>query len=150
MLDFFLGKKKTITHPILGKITSDRIRGKDKTKIYSWSTTVSLEPKAEETSIFLEGNESGPFANHLNFASQLIENWKTKFISKLEVEIAKGDCGKIEKHLNWKQDFYLAAIYSMNGKSLDFEVSLESINSSTTDVIGVFYRNGIITTIEEY
>ncbi|MCL5244276.1 hypothetical protein M4I21_00540 [Cellulophaga sp. 20_2_10] len=150
MFDFLLGKKKTITHPILGKLTSDRIRGKDKTKIYSWSTTVVLEPKAEKTSIFLEGNESGPFANHLNFASQLVENWKSEFISKLALELAKGDCGKIEKNLNWKEDFYLAAIYPMNGKSLDFEVSLESIDSSTSNVIGIFYKNDIITSIEEY
>ncbi|AUC77049.1 MULTISPECIES: hypothetical protein [unclassified Olleya] len=150
IIDYIFGTKKTFNHPILGTLTSERIKGNNKTKNYSWQTTVLLKGNTEETYIILEGNTSSPFSNHLTAISQLIENWDNDYLPKIENKINDNGLNKIEKYSNWKTDFYLAAIYPISDKNETFELTLEPLDKEKDDHISIVLKNKVITKIEKY
>ena len=150
IIDSLFGKKRTYNHPIIGILKSQRIKGNNLTKNYTWRGNIKLNNTLLVTTIILEGNNSSPFANHLNFISQLIQNWEREYLPKIENEINKIGINKIEKYSNWKNDFHLSAIYPMNEKSNEFELTLEPINTDLTDSIGIEIKNNIITKVEKY
>ena len=150
IIDSLFGKKKTFNHPVIGVLKSERIRGNNHTKNYTWYGNRILNNNPLKTTIILEGNNSSPFANHLNFISQLIENWESEYLPKIESEIKKSEIDKIEKYSNWKNDFYLSAIYPMNDKSIAFELTLAPLDNDEIDSIGIEIKNNIITKINKY
>ena len=150
IIDSLFGKKKTFKHPIIGVLKSQRIRGVNHTKSYTWHGNIFLKNQLLETTIILEGNNTSPFPNHLDFISQLVSNWENEYLPKIENKINDTGIDNIGKYSNWKNDFYLSAIYPMNNKSSEFELTLEPIDKMKTDSIGIEIKNNIITKIEKY
>ncbi|MDF4203996.1 hypothetical protein PXD56_13570 [Maribacter sp. SA7] len=74
IVDLLFGKKKTFNHPTLGILKSDRIKGNNQTKTYTWRGSIVMGTNTIETLMYLEGNYSAPFSNHTDFVSQLLEN----------------------------------------------------------------------------
>ncbi|MAB48772.1 MAG: hypothetical protein CMC05_09090 [Flavobacteriaceae bacterium] len=150
IIDSLFGKKKTFNHPIIGILKSQRIKGNNHAKSYTWYGNIFLNNKSLETTIILEGSNSSPFPNHLNFISQLMNNWESEYLPKIENKINEIGINKIGKYSNWKNDFYLSAIYPMNDKNSEFELTLEPLDKQKTDSIGIEIKNNIITKIEKY
>jgi len=150
LINALFGSKNTFNHPVIGVLKSERIKGNNQTKTYSWYGQIKLNNKLFETTIILEGNHSSPFPNHLNFICQIIESWKSEYIPKIETEIIKKGINKIPAYSNWKNEFYLSAIYARNNKSSEFELTLEPLNRDEIDSIGVEIKNNIITKVEKY
>jgi hypothetical protein len=150
LIDSLFGKKRTFNHPIIGILKSQRIKGNNLIKNYTWYGNIILNNNSQETTIILEGNNSSPFPNHLDFISLLIENWNNEYLPKIENKINENGINKIEKYSNWKNNFYLSAIYPLNNKSSDFELTLEPLDNEKTDFIGIEIKNNIITRIEKY
>ena len=148
--DLLFGKKKTFNHPKIGAFKSDRIKGNNSTKAYTWLGETSIGNNTTKTIIFLEGNNKSPYSKHLDFISELMENWEREYLPNIESEIIKNGIDKVEPFSNWKNDLYLAAIYSTNKKSSDFELNLESIDDEKSDTIGIDVKNGIISKVEIY
>ena len=148
--DLLFGKKKTFDHPILGTLKSDRIKGNNQTKTYTWRGSILIGNNTIETLFYLEGNNAAPFSNHIDFVCQLAENWDSEHLPNIEEKINKKGIDKVEPFSNWKNDLYLAAIYSTNKKSSDFELTLEPIDSENLDSIGIDVKNGMITNVEIY
>ncbi|WP_405397820.1 hypothetical protein [Maribacter sp. Asnod2-G09] len=148
--DLLFGKKKTFNHPILGTLKSDRIKGNNQTKTYTWRGSILIGNNTIETLFYLEGNNAAPFSNHIDFVCQLAENWDSEHLSNIEEKINKKGIDKVEPFSNWKNDLYLAAIYATNKKNTDFELTLEPVDSENLDSIGIDVKNGIITKVEIY
>jgi len=140
----------TFNHPVLGILKSQRIKGNNHTKNYTWYGNIILNNKSLKTTIILEGNNLSPFTNHLNFISQLIQNWESEYLPKIENKINENGIDKIKKYSNWKNDFYLSAIYLMNNKNSEFELTLEPLDNKKTDAIGIEIKNNIIIKVEKY
>ena len=149
-MDLLFGKKKTFNHPIIGILESQRIKGDNNTKSYTWYGSIIVGNKPHETTIILEGNNSSPSSNHLDFVSQLIENWESEYLPKIETEINDSGLNKIEIFSNCRNHLYLSAIYPMNGKSAEFELTLEPLDEEKTDAISVEIKNNIITKVEKH
>ena len=49
ILDLLFGKKKTIKHPVLGDLESQRIKGNNNTKTYAWYGSIALSNYKEKT-----------------------------------------------------------------------------------------------------
>ena len=150
LIDSLFGKKKTFKHPIIGVLKSQRVKGNNHTKSYTWYGSVFLNDKALKTTIILEGNNLSPFPNHLIFISQIVKHWESDYLLKIESKIKENGIDNIEKYSNWKNEFYLSAIYPLNGKNSDFELTLAPLNNKKTNSIGIEIKNNIITKIEKY
>ncbi|WP_299799289.1 hypothetical protein [uncultured Maribacter sp.] len=148
--DLLFGKKKTFNHPILGTLKSDRIKGNNQTKTYTWRGSIIIGNNTIETLFYLEGNYAAPFNNHIDFVCQLAENWNSEHLPNIEEKINKKGIDKVEPLSNWKKDLYLAAIYAANKKNTDFELTLEPIDSENLDSIGIDVKNGIISKVKIY
>ena len=148
--DLLFGKKKTFNHPILGTLKSDRIKGNNQIKTYTWRGSILIGNNTIETLFYLEGNYATPFNNHIDFVCQLAENWDSELLPNIEEIINKKGIDKVEPFSNWKKDLYLAAIYAANKKNTDFELTLEPIHSENLDSIGIDVKNGMITNVEIY
>jgi hypothetical protein len=79
-----------------------------------------------------------------------MNNWESEYLPKIENKINEIGINKIGKYSNWKNDFYLSAIYPMNDKNSEFELTLEPLDKQKTDSIGIEIKNNIITKIEKY
>ncbi|SIR18039.1 hypothetical protein [Maribacter ulvicola] len=150
ILDILLGKKKTINHPILGDLTSQRIKGNNKTKTYSWYGEIKLDKKHEKTSLFLDGNNSEPNSAQINGIVELMNGWETKHIQTIEHKIRSKKLNLNNNYNNWKSEFYvgmISPIYS-NHKKLEFEVTLEPINNQQEGFLSITYKDNEITELE--
>ncbi|MEP2280952.1 hypothetical protein [Maribacter sp.] len=150
IVDLLFGKKKTFNHAKLGILKSDRIKGNNQTKTYTWRGSILMGTNTTDTLMYLEGNNSAPFSNHTDFVSQLVENWESTYLPDIEEEIRKKRIDQVEGFSNWKNDFYLAAIYAKNKKNTDFEITLEHEDGKNLDTIGIDVKNGIIANVEIY
>ena len=150
LINTLFGTKKTFKHPVIGMLKSERIKGNKHTKSYSWYGNIILSNQKNKTTIILEGNNLSPFTNHLNFISELIQNWESEYVPKIETHINKNGINKIPKYSNWKNNFYLSAIYPLNNKSTAFELTLEPFDDKQTNTIGIEIKNNIITKVETY
>ena len=150
LIDLIFGKKKTIKHPTLGVFQSERIKGNNQTKHYTWYGKLNLDNKAPETTVILEGNNAGPFTNHLNFISQLKVHWLSKYLPEIDKKITEKGIDKGEEYANWKKTFYLSAIYAANDKSPEFELTLDPLDKQKINSIGIVFKNNIISEIEKY
>ncbi|WP_291962845.1 hypothetical protein [Maribacter sp.] len=150
IISLLLGKKKTINHPKLGIIKSDRIRGNNLTKTYTWRGGIIIGNNTIKTQFYLKGKSSSPLSNQIDFVCQLVENWDKQFLPKIEEEIVQEKINTIKAFSNWRNDFYLAAIYARNDKSSDFELTLEPKNENITDTMGIEVKNGLITKVSVY
>ena len=148
IIDLFFGSEKTYNHPIIGALKSQRIKGQNLTRNYTWYGDVVLNGKSQETTIILEGDSYRPYTIHLDFISQLIQNWSTFYIPKIENKIEKIGIRKIEKYSNWKNDFYLSAVYPLSDKSSDFELILEPLDKYKTNSIAIEIKNNIVAKVE--
>lgn len=147
IIDTLFGKKKTFNHPVIGILKSQRVKGNDRTKDYSWYGSVILNNKTQETAIILEGNNTSPFSNHLAFISQLIQNWQSDYFPKIETKINETKINKNGEYGNWKKDYYIATVYPINGKSTEFELILEPLDVAKTDAVGIEIKNNSITKV---
>ncbi|GAL80517.1 hypothetical protein JCM19274_807 [Algibacter lectus] len=77
-------------------------------------------------------------------------NWENEYLPKIENKINASGIDNIAKYSNWKNEFYLSAIYPMHDKSSEFELTLEPIDKKKTDSLGIEIKNNIITKIEKY
>ena len=145
IIESLFGKKKTFNHPVIGALESQRIKGNDHTKIYTWYGSIILGNKPLQTTIILEGNNLSPSANHLNFVSSLVENWESGYLPKIQNLISENRIDKIGKYSNWRSDFYLSAIYPLNNQSSEFELTLEPLDDEKTYAIGIEIINNNIT-----
>jgi|GEM_PF-5979369 len=144
IIDLLFGSKKTYNHPIIGALRSQRIKGQNLTRNYTWYGNVVLNGKSQETTIILEGDSYRPYTIHLDFISQLIQNWSTFYLPKIENKFKEIEILKIKKYFNWKNDFYLSAIYPLSDKSSDFELILEPFDKYKTNSIAIEVKNDIV------
>ncbi|ADY28203.1 hypothetical protein Celly_0368 [Cellulophaga lytica DSM 7489] len=152
-LNFLFGKKRIFKHPVLGDFTSDRTKGNDKSKTYTWYGYVNLETGNVSdyvSSIFVNGNENSPYSNQLHFITELVQNWTNKYLLEIEQKINQESFSKKVALRNWKKEFYLSAVYANNVKTLDFELTLESKTNPEYPTIGIAVKNGIIYKAELY
>lgn len=150
ILDLLFGKKKTIKHEVLGDLKSQRIKGNNNTKTYSWYGNITLNNHKEKTVIILEGNNLTPSNSHLESISDLVKNWETKYLSLIEEKITNQKINQETKFSNWKKDFYVGAITPMDEKKPEFELTFEPKNENETDFISVEIKNNIISKVEIY
>jgi len=150
IINSLFGIKKTFYHPVLGNLKSQRIKSNDSTKNYTWYGSILLNKESHETTIIMEGNNETPYQVHLNCVSDLIEKWETEYLPKIVIKVNEIVTNRNEKYSNFKDNFYLSAVYPMSEKNAKFELTLESINSEKTDCIGVEIKNYIITKIQMY
>lgn len=150
ILNFLFGKKKIIIHPIIGEIISDRIKGNNQTKSYTWLGSITLNNQPEKTTIIMEGHASGPLSAHLSFISQLIENWENKFLPNIEQIIIEKGIDKTEKYSNWKNEFYVGAVVPTNAKKSEFELTFEPLNSENSNFICIEFKNSTIINVQTF
>ncbi|SNQ42972.1 hypothetical protein [Cellulophaga lytica] len=153
LISYIFGSKKVFNHPYLGEFISQRIKGNNTSKTYYWigETNLYYNDSADcVTSIFINGNNTSPYPNQLNFISDLLKNWKNDYLLKIENEISNQDFFKKQELKNWKNEFFLAAIYTNSDKGLDFELNLESKQNQEYPTISIAVKNGIISKVELY
>ena len=150
IFDILFGKKKTLNHAILGILKSQRIKGNNKTKTYSWYGSVTLSNHKEETVIILEGNNITPCSSHLESINDLVKNWDTKYLSLIEEKITNQKINQERKFSNWKKDFYVGAITPMDEKKPEFELTFEPLDENENDFIGIEIKNNLISKVEIY
>ena len=150
LLNTFLGTKKTFKHSVLGVLTSERIKGNNQTKKYSWFGAVNLNNYQKETFIVAEGNNNAPSKKHLEYISEIVTNWNTKYLKQIDQEIKKQKISQKPKFENWENDFYLGQITPLDDNKPHFELTLEPINENKTDFIGIEIDNNKVTKIEIY
>jgi hypothetical protein len=66
MLNLLFDKKKAINDPVLGFIKSDRIKGANQLKIYSWYASYLMPNAPEESTIVIEENHLQPSPDQLS------------------------------------------------------------------------------------
>ena len=150
ILDILLGKKKTFTHSVLGVLTSDRIKGNNQTKKYSWFGSVKINNYTKETFIVAEGNNITPSNSQLESISEIVNNWENKYLNLIDEKIKMQKINQKPKFANWKTDFYLGQITPLDDKKSHFELTIEPINKNETDFIGIEIDNNKVTKIEIY
>lgn len=147
LFDNIFGKKKTIIHPILGVIESERIKGNNSSKSYTWNANVTINNYPEKTFIILEGNNEKPSANQMDYVSLVIEKWNFVYIPKIEVFIRQKG---LHEFSNFKENFFLAAIYVTDQKNLFFELSFESLDTENDTGFSIVLKNVLNNSIAKY
>jgi len=150
ILDILFGKKKTINHPILGDLISQRIKGNNQTKTYTWYGKIRFDKKHEETFLFLDGNNSEPYSAQINSMVELMNGWETKHLQSIEQKILSQKLELNNNYKNWKSEFYVGMISPIyaNNKKLEFEVTLEPINNRKEGFLSLTFKDSIITELK--
>jgi len=150
ILDILFGKKKTIHHPILGDLISDRIKGNNRTKTYTWYGKVRFDKKHEETYLFLDGNNSEPYSAQVNSIVELMNGWETKHLQSIEQKMQLNKLELNKNYKNWKTEFYVGMIspINSNNKKLEFEITLEPINNLKEGFLSITFKDSVITELE--
>lgn len=147
LIDTIFGKKKTIMHPILGVIESERIKGNNSNKTYTWNANVRINNYPEDTFIILEGNNKKPSANQMDYVSLVIEKWNFIYIPKIEAFIHEKN---LLEFSNFKENSFLAAIYATDQKNLFFELSFASLDTENDTGFGIVLQNDLIASLAKY
>lgn len=150
ILDIIFGKKNTINHPILGKLVSDRIRGNNQTKSYTWVGSKTLGNTTKETTLIMEGNPTGPNPLHINFISDLVQNWEQEYLPKIERIISEKRIDKKEVFFKWKNDFYVGGIVPLDNRKSEFELTIEPLDDNVSKSIGIEFKNHNIIKVYTY
>ncbi len=147
ILDLILGKKKTFSDPIFGKIVSQRIKKEKPDKQYTWHVKHKIPNTKKGCQIILEGNFKQP-----NYAQ--LEELKSVFMNltdlqhKMDVEIKKinqniaSDQKLMEK--NWQNKYYFSAVFPLNGQKPEFEFCFAPYDDESSKFIHFKYRKGEI------
>ena len=127
-------------------VLSARVKYKDPNKNYTWSSNIEFENN--DLSILIIGNYLGPHKNQKEGIISLLESWNSiklaldKYVRKLAVNQSLEN-----EYKNWKNEFYLEAIYPENETDNSFELIIESKNNSD-HYISFTYRNNKIEEVE--
>ncbi|CAM4254237.1 hypothetical protein ZORO111903_09865 [Zobellia roscoffensis] len=149
LLDFLFGKKKTVNDPVLGIIKSERIKGENHTKSYSWYAGYLMPNAPEKSSVVLQGNNRAPNPAQLNEIKYILHNLDSLYLKvdeKLAHEGKNQTLSEREAFKNWRNFFYLGAIHPANlDTSLNFELGFDPIDREANGYMSFTYANRELT-----
>lgn len=131
LLNRILGEKKLIADDFFGKIESQRIRKEKEDKEYSWNTIYFLPNAPEETGIILEGSYRSPNKRQLNEIKLILSNYDDLF-EKIYTEVynlrLKQKLFKNWDIEKWKNNYFLSAVFPLDGQKPHFELCFDPMN----------------------
>ncbi len=138
IVEYIFGKKLHIRDERIGSLSA-RIRSKDPSKEYTWSSETTILNQSRKTVFLLNGNHNGPFESQLRLAYRIIDEFDS-IIKQTDIEIRK----KTNEFGNWKNELYLSAIMPNIHQTNEFELVFDSTNSESTRNIGMIWADGTI------
>ncbi|MBU2947415.1 hypothetical protein [Zobellia uliginosa] len=145
LLDFLFGKKKTINDPVLGIIKSERIKGENHTKSYTWYAGYLIPNALEKSSVVMQGNNREPNPAQLTEIKYILHNLDSLYLKvdeKLAHEAKNQTPSEREAFKNWRNFLFLGAIHPANlDTSLNFELGFDPIDVKSNGYMSFTYSN---------
>ena len=146
------GRKIKINDNRIGELSS-RIKSDNLSVEYTWYGEYKLIGQNKVTAFYLNGNCLGPYSEQLRSVHRVVDTLNDIFL-KIDVELKKRQDVKDRFKIDWRNDFYLAAIYSDIQDSSLFsnrlELSFEALDDEDLNAIGLIWQNDKLIEIEIY
>ena len=143
--NLLFGKKAYINDPIIGTLDT-RIKSKNPSIGYTWTSEHLLPNQKNKTVFILEGNVNGPTKKQLESAYKIVNELES-IVEKIDSELAKTEA-TYSKLNDWNNSFYFAALTSCEERTNEFEINFEPVDPEDTRYVGCIWSNGRITEVE--
>lgn len=142
------GKRRTLEHPVLGTLKSQKILRPNPEKEITWYGDVTIGNKPESTMIILEGDFSSPYDQHLDWMTDLIQNWNDKYVALIHEVMVSQNLINHELYTEYPSGFYIGMISPLDNAEPNFELTLETLDFKKSGFLSIEFEGATIVKLE--
>ena len=142
--DFLFGKEFVFSDSVLGDLKT-RTKKELSSASCTWTSETQLPSQGGKTVFILEGDGIMPFKRQISSVHQIVAGLGAIV---LEITTSLKKSNSLDRNLNWKNEFHLAAVTPISVADNSFEVIFEPNDASSLNYVWCNWTANGISNIE--
>jgi hypothetical protein len=142
--DFLFGREVVFYDSVIGNLKT-RTKKEISSANCTWTSETQLFGQGGKTVFILEGNGISPFNGQISSVHQIVTGLGA-IVSEITTSLKKSN--SLDRNLNWKNEFHLAAVTPISVADNSFEVVFEPNDASGLNYVWCNWTANGISNIE--